>query len=186
MLRKFKNKVILGDSLAKVAGLEGKNEKYRRLQVSDSFCGMLAASAGFSSSRTDDIYVYLPQNEDLQYVVSYEEEQEKSASFYCTENLNIRDQYTLFLNGNHALVRITTKADSPNTLLILKDSYANCFVPFLAGDYNEIVLVDPRYYADDLELLIESEQVTDMLYLYNANTLSQESNLETVLNSNAE
>ena len=168
-------------AFANAAGLEGKNEKYQRLQVSDSFCGMLAASAGFSTLRTDDIYVYIPKDENLYGVVSYEEEQEKSASFYCTDNLSVRDQYTLFLNGNHALVRITTNAKSQNTLLILKDSYANCFVPFLVGDYAEIILVDPRYYADDPEMLIKSEQVTDILYLYNANTLSQDSNLETVL-----
>lgn len=173
-------------AFANAADLDGKNTKYRRLQVSDSFCGMLAASGGFSESKTDDIYIYLPKGKEINYVVSYEEEQEKSASFYRTENLNVRDQYTLFLNGNHALVRITTNAESKDTLLILKDSYANCFVPFLTGDYAEIILVDPRYYADDLETLIKSEQVTDLLYLYNANTLSQDSNLETVLGTENE
>ena len=62
-------------------------------------------------------------------------------------------------------------------LLVLKDSYANCFLPFLAPYYREIVVVDPRYYYDDLAMLVETEEITDVLYLYNANTFFQDTSL---------
>lgn len=63
----------------------------------------------------------------------------------------------------------------------MKDSYANCFLPFLVEHYDKILVVDPRYYSDSLSGLVNSEQVTDVLYLYNANTLAQDSSLVTVL-----
>ena len=107
--------------------------------------------------------------------------EELEGSFTITV-LTDRDEL-YFVKGNHPLVKIQTDAQLDKTLLIFKDSYANCFVPFLVEDYTEILLVDPRYYADDLELLLESEYVTDVLYLYNADTLASDSDLKTVIRS---
>ena len=65
--------------------------------------------------------------------------------------------------------------------MVLKDSYANCFIPFLTAYYSEIVVVDPRYYYDDLQNLVETESVTDVLCLYNANTYFTDTSLKAVL-----
>lgn len=48
-----------------------------------------------------------------------------------------------------------TPVQSDKTLLVLKDSYANCYLPFLATQYRKIVAVDPRYYYGDLEELMQ-------------------------------
>ena len=40
----------------------------------------------------------------------------------------------------------STTADTGRTLLLLKDSYANCFVQFLTPYYDRILMIDPRYY----------------------------------------
>ena len=69
-------------------------------------------------------------------------------------------------------MRIETTADSDRVLLVLKDSYANCFIPFLAPDYRKIVVVDPRYFTGELEVLIQAEGVNEILLLYNARTLA--------------
>ncbi len=68
---------------------------------------------------------------------------------------------------------------------MIKDSYANCFVPFLAPYFREIVIIDPRYYYDDLSMLVDSEGSTDVLYLYNANTFFQDTSLAPVLEAAA-
>ena len=135
--------------------------------VSDSFEGTLASVSGYRA-EPDTISVYWPDSQpDL--VVSYVQEQEESASLYASEKLKTRDQYGMFLNGNHPLVRIRTMAESSRRLLLVKDSYANCFVPYLTSQFQEIVLVDPRYYYGNLESLLE-EGFTDVLFLYNLNT----------------
>ena len=109
------------------------------------------------------------------------EEQKKSASLYASEKLKGRDKYGVFLDGNHPIVKIRTMADSDRTLLLLKDSYANCFVPFLTSSFREIVLVDPRYYYGNIEELLLEQNFTDILILYNLNTFLQDDVLHFVL-----
>ena len=72
-------------------------------------------------------------------------------------------------------------ADTNDTLLVLKDSYANAFIPFLAGSYKTITVVDPRYYAESLDMLLAEDEYTDVLILYNIQTLSQDSHLQQLL-----
>ena len=77
--------------------------------------------------------MYWPDQEE-ELVVTYVQEQTKSASLYAAEKLKTRDKYGMFLNGNHPLTEIRTMASTGRKLLLIKDSYANCFVPFLTGD----------------------------------------------------
>ena len=57
---------------------------------------------------------------------------------------------------------ITDWTRSGGTLLLVKDSFANCLVPFLARDYRRILLVDERYAAVSLMELAQSEQVDEI------------------------
>lgn len=151
--------------------------------VTEEFNGTLSATSGYERSRRENIDIYLPKKNDTEVVVNYVEEKEKSASMYSSEKLEEKDKYGMFLNGNHALVDIKTTSEKNRRLLILKDSYANCFVPFLTPYYREIVLVDPRYYYGDLDDLIEEDRITDVLFLYNGNTFFTDNNLSGVLAS---
>lgn len=158
------------------AGLPGAGKVYQPTLISDSFSGTLTASSGFRLSQTDPVYVYLPEK-SMNYVVSYPATGEKHASVYWTKNLGVRDHYTVFFNGNHPEVHIDTSADNKRVLMILKDSYANCFVPFMVEDYKKIVMVDPRYFTDDLTALMAAEGVNEILFLYNAATLATDTAL---------
>ena len=109
------------------------------------------------------------------------QEQRKSASLYEPKLLSSKNAYGVFLGGNHSLVKIANAVDSDRVLLMFKDSYANCFIPFLTPYFKEIVVVDPRYYYEDVQELIEAEEVTDVLYLYNANTFFTDNSLTYVL-----
>ena len=53
---------------------------------------------------------------------------------------------------------------------MLKDSYANAFLPFAAADYEEIVAVDLRYYLGSLSELMQQEGITDLLVLYSTSS----------------
>ena len=132
----------------------------------------------------DKVNVYLPEKEDSEHVVvNYVEEQEKTATLYNSEALEKKDNYEVFLKGNHPLVKIKTDARNDKTLLIFKDSYANSFIPFLVKDFSNIIVVDPRYYYEDIDKLMEQESVDEVLYLYNANTFFNDTSLSPVLNN---
>ena len=42
-------------------------------------------------------------------------------------------------------------------------------------------MVDPRYFYDDLEELMQVEEIQEVLYLYNANTFYADTSLELAL-----
>lgn len=167
---------------AAVMGIDISSDSYDKVPVSQTFKGTLSAKSGFRSGETDELDVFLPNGDNtLSSVVNYVDEQKKSASFYDTSKLNTRDKYALFFGGNHAQIKISTPTESNNTLLVLKDSYANSFVPFLAQHYRKIIMIDPRYYYGDLEQLLQVENVQEVLYLYNANTFFADTSLELAL-----
>lgn len=167
---------------ATVMGIDTSSDSYDKAPVSQTFKGTLSAKSGFRSGETDELDVFLPNGDNtLSSVVNYVDEQRKSASFYDTSKLNTRDKYALFFGGNHAQIKISTPTESNNTLLVLKDSYANSFVPFLAQHYRKIIMIDPRYYYGDLEQLLQVENVQEVLYLYNANTFFADTSLELAL-----
>ena len=85
------------------------------------------------------------------------------------------------MGGNYPSVLITTLNETGRNLLLLKDSYANCFIQFLLPFYDRILVVDPRYYSDDLNEDITDYNITDVLILYNANTFMQDNSLAGVL-----
>lgn len=123
------------------------------------------------------IEVFLPSDTSVQYLIEYVEEQKKTASLYQSDKLEGYDKYAFFLGGNSPILRIKTTASTDKTLLVVKDSYANCFLPFLIPHYKEIVVVDPRYYYDDIYDEMSSKGISEVLFLYNANTFFKDNSI---------
>ena len=160
--------------------IESPALEYDIYPVTDQFSGTLASKSGYRKAK-DTIEIYIPMGVTNDYVVYYPDEQKKTASLYDSESLNQKDQYEVFFGGNHSLVDITTTYTQERCLLLFKDSYANAFVQFLTPYFREIVMVDPRYYYEDIENVIKGKGVTDVLFLYNANTFFEDNSLADVL-----
>ena len=142
-------------------------DSYTVYTVSDSFEGTLSSKAGSHAAR-DTVEIYVPDT-NIEYFVSYPDGTD-IRSFYNRNALNQKDHYTVFFGGNYSRLDITATADTGRNLLIFKDSYANCLVPFLYPYFDHITMIDPRYYYDNVDLAIRSENITDVLFLYNLDT----------------
>lgn len=149
--------------------------------VSTTFEGTLASRSG-SHAEKDRIVVYEPLDPGSEFVVTYNATLEKSRSLFVSDMLQEKDQYTLFFGGNHPRLTVQTTAQTGRVLLVFKDSYANSFIQFLTPYYDRIVLIDPRYYYDDVNALMKSEGVTEVLYLYSADTFLTDRSLADTLN----
>ena len=159
-------------------------KKYETHTLSETFEGTLAAKSG-SHKVKDSIEIWLPET-DIAYYVNYADGGEAENSMYRKAFLGTRDQYAVFFGGNHALVRIRTTADTGRKLLVFKDSYANAAMQFLYPYFDEIVMVDPRYYYDSLKPVMNQYGITDVLYLYHADTFFNDTSLADVLLEAAE
>ena len=157
---------------------------YTPYLVSDSFQGTLASRSG-DYQQKDRIQVYDPAGTDVIYSVNYPDEQLRSRSMFRSEMLEQKDQYTVFFGGNHALVEINTTADNDRNLLVFKDSYANSFMQFLTPYYRSIIMVDPRYYYGDITTVMNTYGITDVLFLYSADTLFSDTALADTLGADS-
>ncbi|MCC0567026.1 hypothetical protein HN020_07835 [Brevibacillus borstelensis] len=150
---------------------------FRIERATDDFYGSLFSKSGFRHVLPDSIDLYLPKDDEA-YSVEYASEKRSTHSLYERENLKKKDKYTVFLNGNHPLIKITTGSGDGKKLVVVKDSYANCFLPFLTAHFEEIYVVDLRYYEDRLDELIQENHITDVLLLYNVNTFLEDPSIK--------
>ena len=162
-------------------GIEGDlSGKYVSYAVSDSFNGMLASKSRVNLGEKEQIDIYVPTEEDTDLIVDYVDEGKRSTSLYDSSKLKEKDQYTVFLGGNSSLLDIRTVSTSTKRLLLVKDSFANSFIPFLTPYYREIVVVDPRYYSGTINDLMDSYRISEVLFLYSGNTFFKDNNISGV------
>ncbi len=152
--------------------------------VSDKFRGSLYSKILDADSAYDEIWTYGLQKDDAfgskDCTVTIDEKQQLD-SIYDDEMLQKKDKYAYFLSGNYGQVHIqnqkaASKAKGKN-ILIIKDSFANSFVPFVTQDYENIYMVDLRYYNGDMKSYLQEYNITDVLVLYNISNFISDRNL---------
>ena len=89
----------------------------------------------------------------------------QTTGLYDTDKLAVYDKYAMFLHGNNGLSRV--QGNGSGRILVIKDSYANCFVPYLTANYADIDVVDFRNYNYGLDKLIADNSYDQILVLYN-------------------
>lgn len=90
-------------------------------------------------------------------------------SIYDYEKLEVRDKYAMFLRGNNSFSSI--KGNGEGKILVIKDSYANCFIPFLTNDFEQIDIVDLRFFKQSTNRLVKDNGYEQVLFLYNSETI---------------
>lgn len=97
---------------------------------------------------------------------------------YDFTKLSLRDKYAMFLYGNGAekLIESGPGAGKKHSLLVIKDSYADCMVPFLTSNYETITCIDPRYWSGSFSALV-SEAYDDILIIFGFEDLAGESSI---------
>lgn len=141
-------------------------EQFTVTQVSDSFLGTTYAKVR-TGGRADSISLYEAKNRPA-YAIDYNMGEFQSDSLYDMECLSGDDPYSVFLGGNQALVDIRSDAqENGKTLLLVKDSFGNCFVPFAALHYARTVVLDMRNVNIPVGKLLQAYPADDILILYN-------------------
>ena len=81
-----------------------------------------------------------------------------------------KQNYSFFFGSDHPIVEMTNRKNAGGkTIVVIKDSYANAFAPWLITSYGKVVLVDPRIYKgsfDDILKKFEPDEVLIMNYIF--------------------
>ena len=162
--------------------LGARDKNYSFYTVSDSFRGTLSSTAAVNDGA-DKIEICVPKKQEGKFTVLYEASGRKTATFFEKDKLLQKNQYEVFLGGNYDKVIISTAAETTASLLVFKDSYANCLLPMLTPYFSKIVVIDPRYFSDSLKGVMAETQFTHVLFLYNMNTFLGDTSLAAALAS---
>ena len=140
--------------------------------VTDSFRGTLYSKVLLPDSARDTISLA-----ETVKVRSVDCDGTVTDSLYDRSKLAEKDQYAVFFGGNWSKVTIDTGVENGRKLLLVKDSFANAFVPFLTEDYETIIMLDLRYFSDSVSELMDAEGITDVLVLYELSNFAADRNL---------
>ena len=155
----------------------------REFTAQDAFT--VTTHGGFYGSTYSRSGLWLTGSENVElwdsgkeFTVTNTETNEVHDGLFYEERLEELDKYTVYLDGNHTLVRIQNPAAAgKGKLLVIRDSYANCLGTFLAESYEEVVLIDLRYYKNPVSELLATEEFTDVLVSYSIGNFMTDANV---------
>lgn len=141
----------------------------------DGFYGSTYSRSGLWLTKSEPVEIW---DSGKEFTVTNTETNEAHSGLFYEDRLNELDKYTVYLDGNHTMVRIQNpEAAGKGKLLVIRDSYANCLGTFLAESYEEVVLVDLRYYKNPVSELFETEEFTDVLVSYSIGNFMTDANV---------
>ena len=131
------------------------------------FYGTTYSKALYWKSKPDSIaYLDLPNTMTVWEVSpTFELTENFTATMYDKSKLETGDKYAMFLYGNNGYS--TIEGDGEGSILVVKDSYANSFIPYLTANYARIGVIDPRGFGLSVADFAQQEGYDEVLLLFN-------------------
>ena len=154
------------DALCGALGLTPFDRAAHTAETVPDFYGTSYAKCRQWNAKPDTITYYdLPSTLTVYQVSAADSFAPQSETgLYNTEKFASYDKYGAFLYGNNGLSRLS--GTGSGSILVIKDSYANCFVPYLTENYANVDVVDLRFYNYGLDGLIGENNYDQILVLY--------------------
>lgn len=138
-------------------------------EIDDFLGSSYKATLSYKLKSHPDVITYYQPVETYSYTRYYangkEIEGEVVDPSYAREDIGL---YSVFLGGDFPWGEIHTEQDNGKRIVVIKDSYANAFIPYLIPHFESIYYIDPRFYTGSLTGFVEEHHITDVLFLNNS------------------
>ena len=135
-------------------------------KVNSGFVGTMYAFTGSADLLNDpeDFTYYMP---NAPYTATYYD-----AGFnYLWDgddlfdtNVGGSNSYLTYLGGDEYVVKADTAVKNGRRLLVIKDSYGNAEIPYYVNSFEQVFVVDMRYFRRNLVSFINDMSITDVLF----------------------
>lgn len=142
--------------------------KFKRKRLPGTFLGSLyrqTRSKSLESNPDFTEYWKIP-NKAKAYLVTWQGNESEIPLYF--EEARGGNSYGVFLGGDKPVIRITTDRKNGRKLLMIKDSYGNALAPYLAANFEEVVVVDFRFFKGSIPEMVDHYGITDFLYAHNS------------------
>lgn len=158
------------EEFAKTAGVPfadiGTYEKEER----SGYVGTLYGYSGDADLKDnpEDFICYHPGNAyRAEYFTPDLSEQWDGSLMMDLDNIDSTSWYLVFMGSDTQVAHITTDTANQRKLAIIKDSYGNALIPCLTGSFEEIYVIDMRYFEVNAVSALKEWGVTDLLFAMN-------------------
>lgn len=105
------------------------------------------------------------------------------AAFFLDYGNNASDNYCTFMGGDAKIVHVETSTKNGRRLAIFKESFGNPIPGYLFGSFEEIYVLDQRYFSHNAIDYLKEKNITDVLFANNtvaAGTVSMTAKYDTI------
>lgn len=162
------------EAFAKASGnAPVSKELFEESKIPNFLGSLYTQTSAFELADYPDTIEWYDTNSDNSIDISMRRYNDGEAEIYKSPIFNKTEaNYRFFLSGDNPLVELTNKNNpTGKTILIIRDSFANAFAPWIIHNYKKAVLIDPRTCGADFgEILNEfkPDEVLIMNYIFSS------------------
>lgn len=166
-------------TFAKIAGVPFKDLKHYEQHVVHGYVGSMY---GYSKdiavkNAPEDFVYYTPKDVEYNttyivytinksYQVTSESRPVQGPFFYKYKDGN-GGAYCTMMGGDSKITQVRTSTKNGRRLIILKDSFGNMLPGYLFYSFEEIHVIDGRYFTKDMVAYVNENKITDILFANN-------------------
>lgn len=164
------------EAFAKAAGVDFKDLTHYDRKVVKRYVGsMYRYSKDISVKRSPEDFVYYTPR-DIEYQTTY-------INYVVDENYNVTGNsgpiageyfftfkdgsggaYCTFMGGDNKITQVRTGVNNGRRMILLKDSYGNAVPGYLFFSFEEIHVIDARYFTENIKSYVRKHKITDLVF----------------------
>lgn len=156
-------------AFCKTAGIDFPDLSEYEERSKDGFVGSLYSYTGdpILKNHPETFYYYIPPAQFSAQAYRYNDLASLGPTAVFHEYASGGNMYGMFLGGDNMHVKITSDSGTGRKLAIFKESYGNAIAPYFVNGFDEIYVIDIRYFGVNAVDYIKAAGVTDVLFVDN-------------------
>lgn len=116
----------------------------------------------------EDFVYYVPQEDYTTTYYNSDMSNERTGRLLINlEKVKPVSWYLVYMGSDDRITHIQTSARNGRTLCIVKDSYGNALTPYFMDSFEDIYVIDMRYFKPNAISFMKEHNVTDVLFAMN-------------------
>ena len=156
-------------AFCQTAGIEYPDLSEYEERTKEGFVGSLYNYTGdpVLKAHPETFYYYIPPGEYSAQAYRYNDLASLGPTPLFHEYAEGGNMYGMFLGGDNMHIKITSNSGTGRKLAIFKESYGNALSPYFVNGFDEIYVIDIRYFGVNAVDYIKNAGVTDVLFIDN-------------------
>lgn len=161
------------EAMAKAAGVPFDDISEYDTSTREGYLGSMYKYTGYNKrleNNPDDFVTYIPKTPYKGYLYDYNfenPEENPNGVYYRISESRVSYWYSTYILGDSGSFLIDTEVENGRKLLIIKDSFGNALAPYFMSSFDEIYIVDFRYFKKNVIQFVKDNGITDVAIVLN-------------------